>query len=354
MFSFVKEAVSALIARLRSLPPALLAIVALVVLSGALVLAWEPLSRQAERVSALLRTSDLRALSLAVAAAALAVVCTGLAWVTAARSLGSRATLRTGLARYGAACLAPPKLGNPSRIVLLARTIPGPRPVWAMTGVCGGISLARVLPLAVLVLIAAVRGWLSIWPALALVLGAVALLAAAPQLDGRLRGARVQRLLSGLALLVRSRRTATLCLTWLSLATIGKVMTATAAGSALGLRDPLGEALLLVPALAFGRTLPFLGFAAGALALKAGGGDLGVGHAVSVVFAVSAVEGLAAICCGILAATQLVRIGHLRNWRGSLRSLLAVRSQGERLGGTGTHGVPSSAHSRSARMSRSA
>jgi hypothetical protein len=318
---------SAVVARLRGLPPALLGLLALALVPAVLVPAWGPLTRQAERTAAVLRSSDPRALALALSMAAFAVVCTGLAWVVAARSLGSRETFRAGLTRYTVACWAPPKLGNPCRIVLLARTLPGPRSVWAMTGVCGGISLLRVLPLAMLIVVAAARGWLSLWPAIALVLVAVSVLSAAPLLYRRLRGARLQRLLSGFALLARSRPTAAICLSWLSLATLGKLMAAMATASALGFPDPLGEALLLIPALAFGRTLPFLGFAAGAVAVSAGA-DTGVGHAVSLVFAVSAVEGAAAISCGIVAASRLLRTEHLRNWRTALRTLVTARKAG--------------------------
>src|SRR5436190_2803273 len=314
------------VARLRRLPPALIGLVAVVVLGGVLVLAWGPLSRQAERTEAVLGSSDPRALALAVVAGAFAVVCTGMAWVVAARSLGSRVTFRAGLARYAVACLAPPKLGNPSRIVLLARTLPGRRPVWAMTGVCGGISLLRVLPLAILAIVAAARGWLSTWLAIALMLGAASLLAMAPLLYRRLGGERLQHLLSGFALLTRSHRTAAVCLAWLSLATLGKVLMATAAASARGLRDPPEQALILIPALAFGRTLPLLGPAAGALALGAGG-DVGAGHAVSLVVAVSAVEAAAAICCGLVAALHLVRLLQIRNWRVALRALVTLPSR---------------------------
>lgn len=317
----------AVVARLRRLPLTLLGLLALAVVAGVLVLAWGPLSRQGERTAAVLRSADLRLLALAVVVAAAAVICTGVAWVVAARSLGSGVTFRAGLARYLAACLAPPKLGNPTRIVLLARTLPGARSVWAMTGVCGGISLLRLLPLAMLLVAAAARGWLSLWPAIVLVLVTVVLLAAAPLLFRRLRGERLQRLFSGFVLLVRSWRTAVISLSWLSLATLGKLMAATAAAAALGMRDPVGEALLLIPALAFGRTLPFFGFAAGALAVGAGTA-VGVGQAVLLVVAVSVVEGAAAVCCGLVAASQLLRTSHLRDWRGTLRTLIAVPNVG--------------------------
>jgi hypothetical protein len=324
-FGCVEGVMGAVVVRFRRLPPALLALVVLVVLGCVLVLAWGPLTRLAGRTEAVVRSSDPRALTVAVVAAAVAVACTGLAWVVAARSLGSTLSFRAGLARYAVACLAPPKLGNPSRIVLFARTLPGPRSLWAMTGVCAGISLLRVLPLAVLVIVAAIRGWLSLWLALVLVLVVVLLLAAAPLVSGRLRGERLQRLLAGVALLARSRRTAALCVGWLSLATLGKVLAATAAAVALGLHDPFGDALLLIPALAFGRTLPFLGYAAGTLAVDAGG-NIGVGHAVSLVFAVSAVEGAAAICCGLLAAGQLAPLVHVRDWRAEVRALISLPS----------------------------
>jgi hypothetical protein len=322
----------AVVTRLTRVPPAVLVLVALVVVGAALTVGWGPLTRQAGRTVTVVRSSDPRELALSVVAAAFALACTGVAWVVAARSLGSRATFRAGLARYTVACLAPPKLGNPCRIVLLSRTLPGARGVWAMTGVCGGISLLRVLPLAMLVIAAAARGWLSLWPAIALALGAAALLAATTLLYRRLREERLHRLLSGLALLARSRRTAVLCVGWLSLATLGKVLTATAAASALGLRNPLGQALLLIPALAFGRTLPFLGFAAGAFAVGAGGA-VGAGDAVSLVLVISAAEGAAAVASGVLAASQLLRTENMRNWRTLLRTPVGTpRGGGPSLG----------------------
>src|SRR5436309_489245 len=112
-FGFVESVMRAVVARLRGLAPALLGLLALAVVAGVLVPAWGPLTRQAERTAAVLRSSDPRALALALIMAAFAVVCTGLAWVVAARSLGSRETFRAGLTRYTVACWAPPKLGNP-------------------------------------------------------------------------------------------------------------------------------------------------------------------------------------------------------------------------------------------------
>src|SRR2546423_7653099 len=108
---------SAVVGRFRGLPPALLGLLALAVVAGVLVPAWGPLTRQAERTAAGLRSSDPRALALALIIAAYAEACTGLAWVVAARSLGSRATFPAGLTRYTVACFAPPELVNPCRIV---------------------------------------------------------------------------------------------------------------------------------------------------------------------------------------------------------------------------------------------
>jgi hypothetical protein len=48
----------AVVARLRRLPPALLGLLALVAVGVVLVLVWGPLSRQAERAAAVLRSSD--------------------------------------------------------------------------------------------------------------------------------------------------------------------------------------------------------------------------------------------------------------------------------------------------------
>jgi len=314
--------------RLRQLPPGLLLALSAVALAAGVAVAWRPLVRHGRQLAEALGAADPALAALAVAAAAAAVISTALAWHAAACTLGSRAGAVEGTSRYALGCLAPPKCGNPVRIALLARTLPGRRSLWAMTGVCGGVSVARMLPLSLVMVAAAATNAVPVWLGLALAALTLALLAIALAACRRAHGERLSRLLAGFALLAASRRTFSKALVWLSLATLAKVAVALATAAAIGIGSPEEAALVLVPSLAVGRMLPFFGVAAGTLAVGTSGG-VGAGSALELAVAVSAVEGLGGILCGVAGGCQLVRLAHLRDWRGSLgalRQLVAARA----------------------------
>jgi hypothetical protein len=314
-----------LAARVRRIPrPVLAGLIVLAVAAG-LALGWKPLFRQLHVLGTIVISAEPVEFTLAVLAAMAAVLATAGAWLLAARALGSRADATEGVARYVVACLAPPKLGNPTRIALLAKTLPGRRGLWAMTGVCGGVSLARLLPLSVVIVAAAAFGAFPLWLGLAVAAAVVVALAVALALRDHVRSPRLQRLLEGFSLVARSPGTAALTFAWLSLATLGKLGAAAATGAALGVERPLLAALVLVPALAFGRMLPFLGTAAGTLAVGATSGD-GVGTALSLAVAFSVAEGIGGIVCGLAGAGQFVRLVHLADWRRSLAALRTLRA----------------------------
>jgi hypothetical protein len=307
----------------RRLPRSLLIGMGVVAGAGAIVAAWGPLSRQVSRTVTVMVTADPPLLVLAILAGAAAVLITGVAWIVAARELGSCVDLVTGSGRYAVACLAPPKLGNPVRIVLLGRTLTGPRRFWAMTGVCGGVSIVRMLPLSLVIVIAAATGALPLWPGLVIAGAVIAVLAGVSVACRHAHGVRLQRLLAGFSLLARSAWTAAAAFAALSVATLMKLVSAAATAAALGVPHPVAAALVLVPALAFGRMLPFLGVAAGTGALTAAAHGVSAGSALSLAVAVAAVEGAASIACGIAGACQIVRLVHLQDWR---RSLASIRS----------------------------
>jgi hypothetical protein len=322
----VERAVRSLATRLRRIPRPVLAGVLVACLAGGGAAAWKPLIRQANQMAAVVIAADPLEFTLAVLAAMAAVLATGGAWLLAVQALGSRADAAEGVARYVVACLAPPKLGNPARIALLARTLPGRRALWAMTGVCGGVSLARLLPLSLVIVGAAASGAVPLWLGLAVAAAVVVGLGLALVLTGRVRNVRLRRLLEGFSLVVRSPQAATLTFASLSVATLAKVAAAAATAAALGVRQPLLAALVLVPALAFGRMLPFIGTAAGTLAVGASHGGVGVGDALSLAVAFSVAEGVGGILCGIAGASQFVRPIHLVNWRRSLTVLRTLRA----------------------------
>jgi hypothetical protein len=317
-----------LMTRLRGVPRPVLVGLLVVGLAGGVAAAWNPLTRQTEQTLAVIVAADPVEFVLAVLAAAAAVLATAGAWILAARALGSRADAASATARYAVACLAPPKLGNPVRIALLARTLPGPRALWAMTGVCGGVSVARMLPLSLVIVAAAASGAVSLWLGLALAAAVIVILGAALLLGRHAPAGRLQRLLEGFSLVARSPGAAVRTLAWLTVATLAKFAAAAATGAALGVPRPFLAALVLVPALAFGRMLPFLGTAAGTVAVGVTSDGIGVSDALSLAVAFSAVEALGGIVCGIAGAGQLLRLAHLRDWRRSLARVRKLTTSG--------------------------
>jgi hypothetical protein len=311
----------------RRIPRSVLIALGVVVGAASIAAAWGPLSKQVSRTVAVMTTADPPLLMLGIVAGAAAVLATGVAWVVAARELGSCVDLVSGSARYAVACLAPPKLGNPVRIALLGRTLPGPKRLWAMTGVGGGVSIMRMLPLSLVIVIAAATGALPLWPGLVIAGAVLAVLAGVPLACRHTHGARLHRLLDGFSLLARSAPTAAAVFAALSVGTLMKLAAAAATAAALGVPHPVSAALVLVPALAFGRMLPFLGVAAGTGALAAAAHGVSAGSALSLAVAVAAVETAAGIACGIVGACQIVRLAHLQDWRRSLASIRSLHAK---------------------------
>jgi hypothetical protein len=182
----------------------------------------------------------------------------------------------------------------------------------------------RMLPLSLVILIAAATGAVPLWPGLVIAGGVLALLAGIPLACRYTHGARLQRLLDGFSLLARSAPTAAAAFALLSVGTLMKLVSAAATAAALGIAHPVSAALVLVPALAFGRMLPFLGVAAGTGAVAAAAHGVSAGSALSFAVATASVEGAAGIACGIAGVSQVVRLAHLQEWRRSLATLRSL------------------------------
>lgn len=294
-----------------------------VTVAAGVAVAWQPLHRQADSLVTVVTAAEPLMFTLAVLAASVAVLATGAAWLTATRELGSELDVAGGLARYTVACLAPPKLGNPTRIALLAKTVPGRRALWAMTGVCGGISLARQLPLAAVVVVAAALNALPVWLGLAAAAVVALGLGAALLLSRSGSNGRLRRLLEGFSLVVRTRRAATLTFSFLLLATLAKLSVAAANADALGVGEPLLAALVLVPSMAYGRMLPFLGTAVATVAVDLTSSG-GTGQALSLAVAFTIAEAAGGILCGLAGAANFLHLSYLKDWRGSLANLRAL------------------------------
>jgi uncharacterized membrane protein YbhN (UPF0104 family) len=269
----------------------------------------------------------------------LAFVCTVGAWRAALDAAGGR----IGSCRVGA-CIgvgsavnsfAPAKLGDAVKIALCARSIDAPGRIWTAGGVYAALAAARSLTLAALLVVASATGAMPLWPVFVL-LGLVAFLAIAAAYSGRLRRhPRIAQVLAGFAALERSPKGIATVLAWtvgMVLARLGATM---AIAAALGLPHPVLAALVILPALdvagAFPLTPGAIGVGSGAVAVALAGRGIGMTQALSVGFAIQALETLVSITAGAAGALFLAwPSASVRRWTfraatvGATASLAAV------------------------------
>lgn len=211
-------------------------------------------------------------------------------------------------ARYGAGSLVntfvPARAGDAVRLWLFARTLPGDGRLWTTGGAFAALGAARAAVLAALVVIGASTGAVPLWPLLV----ALALVAAAVATAVRARKSTAH-LLDAFRTLGREPRYALRLVGWIGFATVGRVASAAAVGAALGIRNPLAAALIIVPALEVASLVPLtpgnLGVtsAAIAVAFQAHGVSFNQGLAAGIAF--HAVETAVGIMYGIASVLWL-------------------------------------------------
>jgi len=125
--------------------------------------------------------------------------------------------------------------------------------------------------LAALVVAGSLAGAMPLWPLLVL-LGLVAVaVGLAWRARRRSAGGRLSHLLDAFRALGREPRAAVRLVAWIALSTAGRLAAATAVGAALGIRQPLAAAVVIVPALDLAGMMPLtpgnIGVTSGAIAM---------------------------------------------------------------------------------------
>jgi uncharacterized membrane protein YbhN (UPF0104 family) len=196
-------------------------------------------------------------------------------WLSAIRVCGGRLSLGDACARFGAGSLVntfvPARAGDALRIGLFSRTLPNRERLWTTGGAYAALGAARAVVLSALVVAGSLAGVMPLWP-LFVLLGLIGIgVALAVRARRRPAGGRISHLLDAFRELGREPRAAFRLVSWIALSTAGRLAAATAVGAALGIRQPLAAAVLIVPVLEVAGMIPLtpgnIGVTSGAIAM---------------------------------------------------------------------------------------
>jgi len=228
-------------------------------------------------------------------------------WLSAIRLCGGTLTAGDACARYGAGSLVntlvPARAGDAVRIGLFSRALPNRERLWTTGGAFAALGAARAVVLAALVVAGSLAGAMPLWPLLIL-LGLVAI-AAGLAWHERRRAAtgRLSHLLDAFRALGREPRSALRLVAWIALSTAGRLAAATAVGAALGIRQPLAAAIVIVPALDVAGMLPLtpgnIGVTSGAVAMALQAHGVSFTHGLAAGIAFHAVETTVGVLFGL-------------------------------------------------------
>ena len=234
-------------------------------------------------------------------------------WLSAIRMCGGTLTAGDACARYGAGSLVntlvPARAGDAVRIGLFSRALPNRERLWTTGGAFAALGAARAVVLAALVVAGSLAGAMPLWPLLILLgLVAVAVVLAWHE-RRRPAGGRLSHLLDAFRALGREPRCALRLVAWVALSTAGRLAAATAVGAALGIRDPLAAAVVIVPALDVAGMLPLtpgnFGVTSGAVAMALQAHGVSFTHALAAGIAFHAVETTVGILFGLASVIWL-------------------------------------------------
>jgi Lysylphosphatidylglycerol synthase TM region len=245
---------------------------------------------------------------------ALALVCSGCAWRSGLHLCGGRIGRVEAGARYGFGSLVnsvlPGHAGEAVRVALFSRGLTGSERLWVASGIPAAIGAARALLLAVLVLAAAGSGVLPAWTALVLAGAGSAAVVICAWAGRRTPGThRLARVLDVFRAVGRSPSAAVPLVGWVVCAVGARVFAVASVSAALGVRAPIGAALVIVPALAvaaFASLTPAgIRVTSGAVALVLHARGTGVTTALATGIAMNAVETAAGLTLGIASGLLL-------------------------------------------------
>jgi uncharacterized membrane protein YbhN (UPF0104 family) len=230
---------------------------AIVVLFAMLVAVATPqlLGRRVAEALGTLDSADPKWLWLAGLGFVVSVLSAAGSWRCAIGICGGRIGLTDAAARFGAGSLVntfvPARAGDVLRIALFSRALPNEGRLWTTGGAFAALAAARALVLGALVTGGALAGVIPAWPLLvALALVGVGIAAA---LVARKSAAH---LLDAFRELGRDRRAAGRLVGWAALSTAGRLTAATSVCAALGIRQPVAAAVVILLALDVASLVP--------------------------------------------------------------------------------------------------
>jgi uncharacterized membrane protein YbhN (UPF0104 family) len=202
-----------------------------------------------------LGTADPKWLWIAGAGFVVSVLAAAGSWRCAMAICGGRLGLTDACARYGAGSLVntfvPARAGDVVRIALFSRALPKEGRLWTTGGAFAALGASRALVLGTLVTAGALAGVIPAWPLLiACALVAAAVVAA---VVARKTHAHV---LDAFRELARDRTAAAKLVGWSALSTAGRLTAATSVCAALGIRQPVAAAVVILLALDVASMVP--------------------------------------------------------------------------------------------------
>ncbi len=207
---------------------------------------------------------------------------------------------------------APMRLGDAVRVALFSRTLPQDEGRTLTTGgALGTVEVARAIVQALLLATAAAAGTLPLWPVA--MLGGLAsfMLATVYPLRRRHPWRRMEHLLDAFRGLTQSPRRAAALLGWTAVASVARVIAATAIASSLGVPWSLQTGLIITVAIDTATIVPLmpgnLGIASGAVALALHSNGVPLSTALAAGLSFQAVEAATSIAFGGAGALMLAR-----------------------------------------------
>jgi uncharacterized membrane protein YbhN (UPF0104 family) len=235
-------------------------------------------------------------------------------WRSAFGLCGARLSYSDAAARYGIGSLvngvSPARIGDPVRLALFGRALPGRDRAWRTAGALGVITAARALVFALVVLIAAATGAVPLRPVAYLIGFAVVAGVVAFAVRDRTPRTHAAHLLDAFRELGRSPVAGARIVAWVALSTAARFAGAAAIAAALGVPSPVSAALIILPALNVAGLIPLsgnLGITSGAVAVALHAHGVSMSQALTIGLAFHAVETAAGLAFGLGGVLYLVR-----------------------------------------------
>lgn len=285
----------------------LAAVVVFAALVGA-VATPQLLGRRVAAALATLGSADAKWLWLAGIGFAVSVVTAAGAWRAAMAVCGGRLSLADACARYGAGSLVntfvPLRAGEAVRIALFSRVLPSTARLRTTGGAFAALAAGRAVVLGGLIVGGAAAGAVPLWPLLV----AAALVGVASCVAVVARKTHAH-LLDAFRALADEPRSALRLVSWLGIQLAGRVAAATAVAAALGIRQPLAAAVLVILALDVASLLPLtpgnVGITQGAIAIALHAQGTPYGSALAAGIAFHAIETAVGLMFGVASLVWL-------------------------------------------------